>query len=565
MEYILGFIIAVLAFFLIGYFFKKKRYGDIDQLEEWKLNIMNRPVLEELTKVKQLNMTGETEVLFEKWRNEWDEIVTVELPDVEELLFDAEEYIDKYRFNRSKEVQNEITGRLEQIDADIERIIGELNDLVGSEEKNRLEIEEEKENYRVVKKQLLAHRHSFGRAADQLELRLEDIISIFAMYDEATGNGNYLKAREYVLKIKSEMKIIKEKMKKIPELLIECHTALPNQVAEIKEGYKEMIEKGYILNHFDFEKEAEQMEKKLEAYMEFLDQAEVDEVEKGIEDLKDSMSVLYEMYEKEVDSRLYYSANEDKVQEQISALSYESDRLKVEVTAIQSSYHIADADMKILKSNEKQIGTIGKQFEQLKSKVENQDVAYSILSDSLKEMEQLLLTVKTEHEVLAKKIRDLRKDENEARGKIKKLQSQIQQSKKWLVQHNVPGVPELYTNHLNEAKVAIQDVLMKLEEKPLDMAAVQIFLEKANQSVGTFSKLTKEIIEHMLLAEKVIQYTNRYRSRYPSVQAGLQAAENKFRQSEFEDALEEAAAVLEEIEPGVIKEMHVQLNYEEAQ
>ena len=100
MEYILGLIVLVLGFFIIGYFFKKKRYTDIDKLEEWKMNIMNRPVLDELSKVKQLNMTGETEEMFEKWRNEWDEIVTVRLPDVEEMLFDAEEFIDKYRFSK---------------------------------------------------------------------------------------------------------------------------------------------------------------------------------------------------------------------------------------------------------------------------------------------------------------------------------------------------------------------------------------------------------------------------------------------------------------------------------
>ena len=48
MEYILGLIVLVLGFFIIGYFFKKKRYTDIDKLEEWKMNIMNRPVLDEL-------------------------------------------------------------------------------------------------------------------------------------------------------------------------------------------------------------------------------------------------------------------------------------------------------------------------------------------------------------------------------------------------------------------------------------------------------------------------------------------------------------------------------------
>ena len=38
----------------------------MDRLEVWKIDLMNRPVLDEMSKVKQLNMTGQTEELFER-------------------------------------------------------------------------------------------------------------------------------------------------------------------------------------------------------------------------------------------------------------------------------------------------------------------------------------------------------------------------------------------------------------------------------------------------------------------------------------------------------------------
>ena len=53
-----------------------------------------------MSKIKHLKMTGETEEFFERWREEWDEIVTAHLPKVEELLYDAEENADKYRFKK---------------------------------------------------------------------------------------------------------------------------------------------------------------------------------------------------------------------------------------------------------------------------------------------------------------------------------------------------------------------------------------------------------------------------------------------------------------------------------
>ena len=172
MEYIIGGITILFGIFLTGFFTKKKYYKESDRLEKWKMELTSRPVLEEMQKVKQLNMNGQTEERFERWRNDWDEIVTEVLPDLEELLFDAEEYIDKYRFKKTKTVQKEIETVLNDTEEKINQILSELEELVGSEEKNRIEIEELREIYRESKKTLLAHQHSFGKAEKSLEQRL---------------------------------------------------------------------------------------------------------------------------------------------------------------------------------------------------------------------------------------------------------------------------------------------------------------------------------------------------------------------------------------------------------
>ncbi len=76
MEFVIGLLIVLLALFAAGYFFRKKIYAEIDRLESWKIEILNRSIVEEMSKIKHLKMTGQTEEFFEKWREEWDEIVT---------------------------------------------------------------------------------------------------------------------------------------------------------------------------------------------------------------------------------------------------------------------------------------------------------------------------------------------------------------------------------------------------------------------------------------------------------------------------------------------------------
>lgn len=134
-EIIIVTIIFLLIVFAVGYIYRKRYYKEIDGLESKKMELMHRPVIEEMGKVKTLNMIGETEVLFEGWRKTWDDIVAVKLPNIDEMLFDAEDYTDKYRFNKARDIFEKISVVSDEIDQKIDGILEEVAELVASEEK----------------------------------------------------------------------------------------------------------------------------------------------------------------------------------------------------------------------------------------------------------------------------------------------------------------------------------------------------------------------------------------------------------------------------------------------
>lgn len=554
-KYFIGFIILLLALFVLGYFIKKKYFKEMDRLEAWKIDLFNQPIMDEMSKVKQLNMIGQTEELFEGWRNQWDDIVTVKLPDLEEMLFDAEEYIDHYRFNKAKGIQQDINNKLQATENEINKIVEELHELVGSEEKNRTEIEQLKELYRETKKTLLAHRHSFGKSEKHLETQLEDVTKKFHEFDEKTENGNYLEARELVLSIHDQLAKVKKNMDLIPQLLIECHSLIPAQLSDILEGYREMTEKGYYLSHIQLETEIDSLNEKLVEYLAFIEETKIENALEGIGEVKERIDILFDLLEKEVNAKHFIIQNEKGMSGLLGSVLEEHDSLSNEVKHVQESYHLTDSDFEIQRHLEKQLASVTKHYEILMEKLNMNETALTALCEELKEIKTHIEMIQEEQENFGLKLQALRKDEFEARETLKDLTKKVGETIRLVSKSNIPGLPEDYQYLYEDTNESIQNVRLQLQEKPLNVSALNQYLEIAVLTVDKLSNTTGELIENVLLAEKAIQYGNRYRSQYPSVAKGLNDAELAFRHFEYQEALEQAAASLESIDPGALKKI----------
>ncbi|MBH9967857.1 septation ring formation regulator EzrA [Bacillus sp. MKU004] len=563
MQYVIAGIILILILFLIGVLSRKKYYAEIDRYEAWKVDIMNRPIPEELSKVKQLNMTGQTEQLFEGWRQGWDEIVAVELPDIEELLFDAEEYTDKFRYKKTKETLAKIDEVLTKTEAKIDKILEELNELVGSEEKNREEIELLEEEYRSSKKQLLAYRHTYGQAAKKIEAVLDKLAKEIEEFKSLTDQGNYLDAREIVLNLGQEMKSIAYKMESIPKLTADCENILPSQLSELEAGYAEMKEQGYVLEHVEVDKEVKDLNETLAGFKGRLQSLEVEEVEQGLQEIKSKIEMLYDSLEKEVHARHFVLQYKDETTEGLIRAKEENDDIQYEVNVVQQGYHLHESDLKAPQELQKKIIQLSKRHELIIEKVESNKTAYTSLSEELKEIRSGLEVLNGEQAEFGVFLQNLRKDELTTREKIAELKKKTAEASRMIAKSNVPGLPADYDELLTEVHRKIEQVNASLTEKPLNMKFIQETLLEAADTVDHFYSKTQDLIENVLLSEKIIQYGNRYRSRYNSVREGLQAAEEAFRQYDYRKALEEAATTIEKVEPGALKKIEKMINIEE--
>lgn len=553
MEYIIIVVVILLALLIVGLVIRRKHNAEIGRLDKEKLQIQHYPIFEELAKVKALNMNGQTEELFEDWRNRWLDVMDKKIPKVDEMLFDAEEHIDRFQFKKASTTEREIEQQLTNCEQVRVQIITELDELIGSEEKNRIEMEQLKEYYRSARKTILAHQHSFGPALEGLEKRLEQFTPRFEEFTELTKEGNYLQAREIVLQLNSEAQEIFNLLNEVPTLLTEIQAKIPTSIHELRNGQREMEEQNYYLRHLEMTEYLDELDGELDTLKTAIAELNLQTVSPRIQEINDEIDHFYDLLEKEVMARKYVERHCAGMYTTITDVMRLTKDMSNEVEYVQHSYRLQEKEAEIPKVGLKQLEVLQKRYEMLSMRVQEEKSAYSSLQEELSEITEDIDRIAEEQERFSNQLKNLRIDENKARADLEALKRTLQNTDRLLNRANIPGIPEEMDARLEEAEELIYVVIQSLQEVPLNIVKVNQNLVAAKQSIENTHEKAQEMIENVLIIERLIQFGNRYRANNRQVHESLLDAEEAFKNFRYAKALEDAAKAVEMIDPSAIK------------
>ncbi|WP_181742459.1 septation ring formation regulator EzrA [Terrilactibacillus laevilacticus] len=554
---ILSFIIVVAFVIIFSTWMRKKTYNKIDRYEAWKMDIMNRPVTEEISKVKELKMIGEAEKKFEKWRADWDEIVTTELPLIEESLFDAEGYVDHYRFKKAEKTLDSLEDHLNKIEARIRNMLSDLNKVVESEHANRKDILIVKDMFLKGKKDLITKRSQYRGAVNLLEEKLKVVEKELQHYEDETNNGNYIKARDILLSAKASMEELNEQFEKIPSLYNEIHHTIPDLMQDLRMGFEEMTSQGYVLRHLQIDVQLEEIKHQLNILDQAVGKMELKPVEESINIMHEQVDHLFEQMETEVISRKKLLEVAPTIERDLTLVGENVKSLAAETETIQSSYHIDEEDLRMQHEIDDIFNKLDKEYQEVFKDLQEQKEAFSVLLEKLESMRSDIEVVQGSAKEFKDKIKTLRKDELIAKETMQKLKRTIFDCRRKVQKSNLPGVPEYYITLLDDSEEALADVNHELDQSPLNMVSVQRSLDDAVEKVNEFYKKTQEMMDNAALSEELIQYGNRYRSDSREINEELNHAETLFRSYNYQEAVEVAVKAIEKKEPKILKRMEL--------
>ena len=556
---IMGLIIVIGLVVVYGALMRRKIYQDVDRMSNWKINVMNRPITDEISKVKNMTMGGETEQKFEVWRRDWDEILTHKLPMVEEMLFEAEEYADKYRFKRSREVLIQTQRKMDEIEHLLSKMLEDLQVVVESEEQNKKNIVPIKERFHELRKTLLTKRGEFKEAIGYLESKLSSIEKQLAQHEEETANGNVILARDILGEVAVLLEELEKQVLDVPKLYKDIRVIIPYRLKELDNGVTEMLEDGYLLEHLKIEEFKQGLHNHLHVYEQGMQKATFDDVAEGLEETFEQLEWIYNQLEKEVETRHLLKKELPVFEHDLELVGQNILKMNEEMIEVQKSYILEERDFKTQESLDRVYKKLEKEFEEVDLVYKENHQAFSILFEKVEDMRGHLKELHANAKTYREKLDTLRKDEWKAKEILQGLKQKLIESRRRVQKSNLPGLPQSYITILDDANECLTDVKEALDQKPLDMEAIQRVLDEADHKVSLVLDKTIEMAESAILTEKLIQYGNRFRRSYNHVDAELKRAEAYFRSYNFVEAVEVAASAVESVDPGVTKRFTVEL------
>ncbi|CEA05483.1 Septation ring formation regulator EzrA [Metalysinibacillus saudimassiliensis] len=555
MQYIIIPIVILLVIIIVLLQQQRKHRRIMEVLEQQRREMQNKPINEELTKVKALNMNGQTEEMFDRWRSMNDEIKGEYVEVINELLQDIEDSIRGFKFKKATILEEEIKGYLKTASQTQDKIVAELNELIGSEEKNRVEIEELNEKYKAARKTLLAHQHAFGDALPALEERLEAFTPQSEQFNELTDNGNYLEARELVEQLQQEAENFLQLIQDIPTLLTDVQTNIPSSLAEIRGGYAEMEGQGYYLRHLELVEAFEHVDEEITVLKKDMKNLELDTIRQRIEDLNETIDYFYDVLENEVMAKQYLDKHCDSMFGKITKLQQSLRHTITEAEYVQESYHLSEEDADVPRECLRQLDLLQKRYDLVAMQVREGKSAYSSLRDELETIDLAVGKTMNIHEEFSRRMKNLRVDEEDARKRLAVIERTLQNTERMLNKANIPGVPAQLQAELEGVAELIYVVHEGLRQVPLDMSDVGQKVEETEQAMANVVQASEQLIEDVLTIERMIQYGNRYRATNKQLDERLTEAERAFVNTQYTKALEEAGAAVEEAEPGALEKV----------
>lgn len=535
---------------------KNKKYKKLlDKLEVEKNVIDSTPISAEISKIRTFLKNDKLDENLNSWEEQFKTIRTIEIPKITDMILDTEYSLGQQDYKASIYKIAKLEMELYKVKTNSEALLDEIKKITTSEERNRAIIIKFKSIYRELIDKFIKNELEFGEIKDSIKLQFENIANRFNDFESFMANNDYNEVTNIIKSLDEMLKHMSIVIDEVPSIVLMANNILPKKINEIENLYNNMSRAGYPLDYLNVEYNVKEANKKLS---DIIGRTKVLNLEDSLFELKvllDYFDSLFNDFEKEKNNRLIY-------EEMMSSFSKKNDKISdlvndifSQIDNIKTVYNLSDSEISVLNEIKNSLDQLNVDYSVLKTHTSNHAFAYSKLIKEIENLSLRLGEIESKLDISLESLGTMKEDELRARQQLEEVKSILKDSKIKMREYNFPLVPKYYYVQLNEASLAIKEIINELNKKPIRIEVLNTRVDTARDLVLKLYSSTKDLLKTARLAEMSIVYGNRYRVLNEDINKCLLYSEMLFYKGEYQKSLELTINSLNKIEPNIYNKL----------
>ena len=544
-------IILILAY-VTAIFLRKRNVSRLTALEERKEELYNLPVNDEVEAVKNMHLIGQSQVTFREWNQKWVDLSLNSFADIENHLFEAESYNNSFRFFKAAHKIDQIESQIGLIEEDIAAIRNALSELEKQESKNSGRVLHALDLFESLQHTVAEDSEKYGKALPEIEKQLENIQSEFSQFVTLNSSGDPVEAAAILDSTENHILALTHIVERIPALVETLIKELPEQLADLEEGYRKLLDANYHFTETDIESRFQLLHESLKNNQENIRQLELDNAEYENNRIQEEINALYDIFTREIAAQKVVESLLATLPTYLNHLKENNQVLVQDLERLTKTYLLPESDGNHVRRLQAELAALDTAIMEVTEDQGESTQAYSALEEQLEMLQSNLKDIEDEQISVSERLAQIEKDDLNARQKANVYVNRLHTIKRYMEKRNLPGIPQSFLKLFFTASHNTEDLMAELEQPQVNIESVKRILEIATNDMEALETETYDIVQYATLTEQLLQYSNRYRSFDERIQEAFNEALEIFeKEFDYKASFEKISQALEVAEPGV--------------
>lgn len=555
LQVLIGIIAIAVIVVIIFYVCQRRAMRVITDLRARLVALEEARLARRLDDASLADLMGESLKVFTALQDDYLKKVAPAVDDANEQLEEVSKNLNGLNVFTVTGQLNQVRELVEEAERQQKRVVDRLQKADQKEEEQKKATATMGEQLGDFQKKLDDTAYQYGDAIRPLRSQLADLQEQFTRFNEIAAKGDHEAAAEILTDLKEKEAHFTKLAEEIPELYKPLFTTFPDQISELREGYRKLVANHYRFPVNNLDDQIEGLEAQRQTALDHIAALSLAPVRVANKSLEEKIDHLYDVMQNEMDARPQVEKLVGVVGDHLDHARQQNRELMAELDRLSESYTLNHDEVAHTRELEEQLKQIQKEYEKDQVAVNAQAAVASQVLERFMEDERALTAIETQQKEINDGVAYLSEDEQRARKALQRFVTTVRATKRHVETLNLPGLPQDYLDFFFLVSDEISHLAKDMNQQRIDMEAITKELLKVQGDVSELIDRTNKVRDSAELTARLMQYGLRFVDDNQEIDAAITEAQKLYDRYEYEQSLETIGAALEKAEPGSFKRL----------